>query len=107
SRSELPPPTAGSVWHRAQDVSLKTGPRPSSGVSSDSNSSFPAAKRASSAPLSPGSGSPARACSDVRNDVLADVRSRSASGSAGSGPTDPVPQPALPTISANATVLDL
>ena len=49
STSALPPPTAGLVWQRAHDVSLKTGPSPDSGVSSSSKSSFPAANRSWSA----------------------------------------------------------
>ena len=64
STRALLPPTAGSEWHRAHDVSLNTGPSPSSAVSSSSNSSFPASKRASSPRSTPAAaprGAPARA----------------------------------------------
>src|SRR2546425_7383366 len=51
------PPT-GLLWQVAHEASLKTGPNPSSIVSTASNSTLPASKSASSAALRLANGSP-------------------------------------------------
>src|SRR5262245_1256309 len=58
SRMLLSPPTPPLKWHLAQETSLKTGPRPSSGVSSSMKSSLPSLNRSISSFVSPDNGSP-------------------------------------------------
>ena len=58
SRRVLPPPTAPTLWHAAQELSLKTGPSPSAMPSTSWKFALPALKRASSAAVKFGSGSP-------------------------------------------------
>src|SRR5947209_2780108 len=54
----LPPPTAGTLWHSAQERPLKTGPRPSPTSSASLNSPRPSLNALRCAAVSPRSGSP-------------------------------------------------
>ena len=50
------PPVLGTAWHSAQLFPLNTGPKPSSMVSTSSNSSSPSLKSPNCAGVRPGSG---------------------------------------------------